>query len=158
MFHLILYLTIAISLGQSSTSHRTVQVGSAVVEDPNVEGTVDAVKEDWQPEPQVASGKFTTALEVKPILTATKGSWVALREYEGKDLLYFTQLLAWRCGLHEIHYSINGEAEHLWNTEECHLDTAQPNAIKMETQLPYTGFELGSVNSVTIRLIYDDAT
>lgn len=139
MFYVVLIFSIVISIG----------VGAAPRE---------AVAEQWQPEPQVPTGKFTTATEVKPILTATKTSWVALREYDGKDLLYFTHLAAWRCGLYEIRYAVNGAAQQVFEIEPCHTDTAQPNALKMEAHLPYVTFDLGSVNNVTVAITYDDVS
>ena len=107
-------------------------------------------------EPQVPSGRFTTATEVKPILTATKSAWVAVREYEGRDLVYVTQILAWRCGLVELTLQINEGTPEIWDLPPCHEDTASPNAILAEDGLPYRAYPLGSVQSVTIGLTYDD--
>lgn len=100
--------------------------------------------------------QFTTAAEIRPILDATKANWVAVREYDGQDLLYFTHLMAWRCGLDSIYYSVNSGAEVLWNGEPCHDGEAQPNAIKATDSLPFTKFALQSVNTVNVRLVYDD--
>ncbi|MCK8463655.1 hypothetical protein MUY35_07315 [Aliiroseovarius sp. S1339] len=99
---------------------------------------------------------FTTADEVRPILDATKGSWVAVREYDGKDLLYFTHLLAWRCGLDQILYSLNGQPERAFNAEPCYEDEPQPNAIKVADKPPYLEFDLKSIDLVTVRLVFDD--
>ena len=166
MFHILLGLTIAIGVGlgagpHSSTGRVTVaapalETGSASL----LDGTKDEsdTASDWQPEPQEPSGKFTTATEVKPILMATKSAWLALREYDGNDLLYFTHLAAWRCGLHEIRFSLNGAPEQVFEVEQCHTETAQPNALTMETYLPYITYDLGSVNRVSVTLVFDDAT
>lgn len=107
-------------------------------------------------EDQTPSGQFLTATEVRPILQATAGSWVAVREYGGQDLVYVTHLLAWRCGLHQIRYSINDGPFETWPMPACHLGTAAPAAILPEDGLPYVGFASGSVDSVTIELLYDD--
>lgn len=100
--------------------------------------------------------QFTTAAEVRPMLEATKARWIAVREYDGKDLLYFTNLLAWRCGLKAIHYSVNGGPEQLWDGEPCYDGEAAPNAQKAADKLPYVTFPLGSVETVDVRLTYDD--
>lgn len=110
----------------------------------------------FAPEPQVATGQFTTALEVKPILQATRASWVAVREYEGRDLVYLTHLLSWRCGLHEIRYAINDGPMQVWPMPPCHEGTAQPNALTPEDGLPYVVFPLGAVQSLSVELLFDD--
>lgn len=106
----------------------------------------------------LAAQQFTTAAEVKPILTATKANWIAVREYEGQDLLYFTQILSWRCGLIEIMYSVNGADPVRYEAEPCYEDEAQPNALKMEGTLPYVALPLGSVETVGISLVFDDGS
>lgn len=106
----------------------------------------------------VQAQQFTTAAEVRPILEATKANWVAVREYDGKDLLYFTHLLAWRCGLDGIYFSVNGGSETMWVGEPCYEGEAQPNALKSNNLLPFTSFALQSINSVNVRIVYDDGS
>ncbi|QFT59308.1 hypothetical protein FIU94_10770 [Sulfitobacter sp. THAF37] len=107
-------------------------------------------------ESQVPSGKFTTAAEVKPILNATRGNWVALREYDGKDLLYVTHLWSWRCGLSALAISVNDEPMQNWPLPPCHGDTATPNAILEADGLPYLSLRGGGVARVTVQIVYDD--
>ncbi|KIN64031.1 hypothetical protein Z946_2915 [Sulfitobacter noctilucicola] len=107
-------------------------------------------------DPQVPSGKFTTAAEVKPILSATKGNWVAIREYEGQDWLYITHLWAWRCGLKAIAISINQEPMQNWPVPDCHEKYTTPNAVLEGDGLPYLTLKLGGVQTVTIQIVYDD--
>ncbi|WP_424939835.1 hypothetical protein [Aliiroseovarius sp. S253] len=104
----------------------------------------------------VTAQNFTTATEVRPILNATQGNWVAVREYEGQDLLYFTHLLAWRCGLEAIYFSVNGGEETQFEAEPCYEDEATPNALKVTDILPYQQFALQSVETVEVRIVYDD--
>ncbi|MDQ7070012.1 MAG: hypothetical protein Q9M48_04605 [Rhodobacterales bacterium] len=111
---------------------------------------------EYVAESQVSTGKFTTATEVKPILTSTKSSWVAIREYDGQDLLYFTQLMSWRCGLVAVRYSVNGGPAQNWPLPACHADTGWANAITPEDGLVYGTYALGSLQSVDIEVIYDD--
>jgi hypothetical protein len=108
-------------------------------------------------EPQVPTGQFTTATEVRPILTVTRGNWVAVREFNGQDLVYLTHLLAWRCGLVAIRFGVNGGAMAEWPMPPCQIDTASPNALPND-HLPYVGYALKSVESLQIEIVYDDLT
>jgi len=107
-------------------------------------------------EDQTPTGKFTTAAEVGQILELTKANWIGVREWDGQDLVYFTQILSWRCGLHEIRYAINGGPMQVYDMPPCHLDMAAPNAILAEDPLPYTVHPLGSVETVEVELLLDD--
>ncbi|WP_417257724.1 hypothetical protein [Celeribacter sp.] len=105
----------------------------------------------------VAAENFTTAAEVRPILEVTKPQWIAVRNYEGKDLLYFTNLLAWRCGVSQIFYTVNGGAEAEFMPEPCYEDESTPNALKGDTlESLLVAFEPNSIETVDVRVIYDD--
>jgi hypothetical protein len=119
---------------------------------------MSAVPADLVAEPQVLMGKFTTAQEVKPILNATKANWIAVREYDGKDLLYVTHLWGWRCGLLAVAVSVNDAPLADWPLPPCHMKYATPNAILPEDGLPYISFGLGSVEKITVQVVYDDLT
>jgi len=187
MFQVLLVFTIAIGVGLGASGHKSSQQKAEPndlveqVELPALDSLLDGTKEapasllegtstsrddtvvveaqeQWQPESQEPTGKFTTAFEVKPILMATKANWAAIREYEGNDLLYLTHLVAWRCGLHEIRFGVNGAAEQLFEVEECYENTAQPNSMKMETHLPYVIYGLDTLNTISVTLVFDDGS
>lgn len=98
------------------------------------------------------------AQDAKQILSVTKANWVAVREYDGRDLLYFTNLLAWRCGVERIRFSVNGERLAPLEHEPCHEDEASPNALYSEDILPYLTYPLGSVQSVTVEVSFPDGS
>lgn len=100
---------------------------------------------------------WMTAEEVRPILNQIKGSWVSVRRYDGQDLLYFTNMLIYRCGLNRIAYSINGGPVQEYVPEPCHEGTATPFALTGEGgHLPYLAFPEGSIETVMVQLLYDD--
>jgi hypothetical protein len=110
---------------------------------------------------QIASAQpMTTAAEIRPILEMSRPNWVALSTNGGQDFVMFTALLAWRCGLSEIRYGVNGDpAETVLEMEPCHMETAAPNALRMDTGIwPYVAFPPGSVDAVTVEIDYDDGT
>lgn len=102
---------------------------------------------------------YTTAAEVKPILMMTKASWIAVRAYEGQDLLYFTNALAWRCGITGITYAVNDGPKLGLAMEPCYEGEATPNALKMDQGiLPFVTLPLQSVATVTVEIQFDDGT
>lgn len=113
-----------------------------------------------EPETQIATGRYTTALEVKPILNVTRPQWLAIQASETADNLYFTNLLAWRCGLWDVRYGLNGAPPEIaLPLEPCHDDTASPNAmVEMDSFPPYITAPAGSIDSVEIAITYDDGT
>ncbi|MFT6023796.1 MAG: hypothetical protein ACI9PY_001915 [Ascidiaceihabitans sp.] len=109
-------------------------------------------------EDQTPTGKFTTATEVKPIVAMTQANWIAVREWDGQDLVYVTHLWAWRCGLAQIEVSINGAPSEIWPLPPCHIGTAQPNAVIDTDGVPYRAFALQSINSLNVKVTFDDLT
>ncbi|WP_424965724.1 MULTISPECIES: hypothetical protein [unclassified Dinoroseobacter] len=108
--------------------------------------------------PAMATG-FTTAEEVKPILMATQSSWVAVRKFNGQDLLYFTQIESWRCGVQQIAFRVNGNAEQLFKfMEPCYEGTPAPNAFKLDSHLPYVAFPLDTLTSVEVTVTFEDGS
>ena len=155
MFELLIPYFIANALGIELDSRMVTSETFIVAEDA---GSGDA--SERVPEDQTPSGKFTTAGEVKPILGMTKGNWVAVRNYEGQDLLYFTHLMSWRCGIWDVRYGLNGEEPNeVFPMEPCYEDTATPNSMMVtEGFLPYITFPSDSVTSVSVELTFDDGT
>lgn len=108
--------------------------------------------------PALAQAPFMTSAEVKPIMGMTEGSWVAVREWEGQDLVYFTHLESMRCGIQSVRYGINvAEPDTDWALDTCDKSKANPNEISGE-HLIYGTFPLGSVQTISVTLGFDDGT
>lgn len=138
----------------SASSAEALPAGEATLPPPAASGAdADPAHEAEQ---QVATGRFTTALEVRPILSATRANWIAVRDFDGQDLVYVTQIWSWRCGLMGLRIGINGAAPRPWPLPDCHEDSNSPNAILPADGLPYRAFPQGSVQTVTVELVYDD--
>ena len=111
------------------------------------------------PEDQTPLGKFTTAAEVGPILEMTTGNWAAVREYDGQDLVYFSHVFGWRCGLKAAKFAINDEPLQDLELPACHMEFQQPNVlIDEEPLMTFRSYELGSVKSVRVDVLLDDLT
>ncbi|MDF1718142.1 MAG: hypothetical protein P1U75_15920 [Antarcticimicrobium sp.] len=107
-------------------------------------------------EPQVPSGKFTTATEVKPIFAATKANWIAVRLYEGVDYLYVTQIWSWRCGLVQMRVGVNGGPLEVWPLPPCHEEYATPNAVLEDDGNPLRMYPPNSIAYVDVEVTFDD--
>ena len=106
----------------------------------------------------LAAQTFTTAAEIRPILEATRSAWVALRKWEGKELLYFTHLESWRCGMAEVRFSVNSNAAaRVWDMPPCLTGTPSPNAIPAD-RLPYTDLPAEALQTVTVVVVLSDGT
>ena len=163
MIDLFLPLIIGVGLGiepPSGGEPQAAPAASSAVAIADASGTGDDLDATRAPEPQVPTGKFTTAVEVRPILGMTKGNWVAVREFDGQDLVYFTHLLSWRCGLWDIRYGINGApAETVVAMETCYDEMAAPNVMQdVANFLPYVAYPLSSVDSIYVEIVFDDGT
>lgn len=105
---------------------------------------------------QPLSAQFDSAEQVKPILKVIKPQWVSLREFDGHDLLYFTMLEVYRCGIDQIRVRINDSKPQIYEAAPCEDDATFSEIA--EDHLPYITFPLKSVASVRIELTYDDGT
>ena len=103
-----------------------------------------------------ARAQMTDASTIRPILEATQANWIGVRRFDGQDLVYFTHLETWKCGLKSIRYGINTDtANKRYAFVACKDGEAAPSAITAD-RLPYVAFPLDSVETVTITLTYDD--
>jgi len=70
------------------------------------------------------------------------------------------QPVAWRCGLWDIRYGVNGApAETGIAMEPCNDEFAQPNVmLDVENFPPYVTYPLNSVESITVEVVFDDGT
>ena len=92
----------------------------------------------------------------KKILEMTKNNWVSFRDYNGRQLIYFTHLEVYRCGISKVRFSLNTDRlDREWRLAEC--DPSNPHALP-EGYLPYLSLPLGTARSIVLQLTFIDGT
>lgn len=89
------------------------------------------------------------------ILDLTRGSWAYFRDYNGRQLVYFTHLEVYRCGIATARYSFNSDAlDREWPLQPC--DANKPNEIT--TDRPYVALPLGAGKWIAVQLTFRDGS
>jgi hypothetical protein len=100
--------------------------------------------------------KFSTDTEQlaqgKQMLEMTKGSWLMFRDYDGKVLLYFSQLLSYRPVIKEIRYSINSEA-----LDQSYKFKPTDKMYEVGNELPYISVPADS-QYAAVQVTYKDGS
>jgi hypothetical protein len=91
----------------------------------------------------------------KQILPLIKANWLAFRNYSGKQFIYFGNLLAYRCGLAEIRYSVNSDAlDQTFPLPPC--DPANPQALDVAKYPPFVTLPPGTAKQVSVQAVFKD--
>ena len=100
-----------------------------------------------------AQGTQMSVEQTRKILDMTRANWVAFRDYNGRQLVYFTHLEAWKCGIESVRYGVNGAAlNEEWVLSPC--DPAKPNEVTKTR--PYLSFPLDEVKTIAVQITYAD--
>ena len=90
----------------------------------------------------------------KRILEFTKNNWVGFRDFNGRQLIYFTHLTAYRCAIAQIRYSLNSDRlDKVYILPPC--DRKKPNSIP-QNHLPYLSLPLGTAHEIYLQLTFKD--
>ena len=113
------------------------------------------------PQAALSQGDLTQAPGAAMIHQAIKAQMISFKQEGDVDFVYFTNLLAWRCGVSQILVGLNGAAPAIpYPMEPCYRDLREPNTLKMERpEFPiYLKMPAGSAQTMTIRIVYEDGT
>ena len=110
-------------------------------------GTVSNVRAQ-SPVPSVAV--------VKQVLKLSRNQWIQFRNYNGRQLVYFTLFVTYKCGLKEIRYSVNSaDLDKQFPLPEC--VPFVPYNIGPNDKI-YLTFDPGTAKMVSVQLVFDDDT
>lgn len=102
-------------------------------------------------QPMMAPAQMRAALE------ATGHQWIAFRNWQGRQLVYFTHLVAWKCAIGEVRYVINGRGlSETFPLPACNRQN--PFVVDAEKDRIFLSFAPGEVTEIGIQLTYGDGT
>lgn len=93
--------------------------------------------------------------QMRMMIEAGADQWIAFRDYNGRQLIYFTHFVSMKCGIAELRYSVNStELDQVWPLPDCHEQI--PFHVDPETDQIYLDLELGAAETVTVLVRYLD--
>lgn len=96
----------------------------------------------------------------KIMAEANKASgWVAFRNFDGKQWVYFTPLVTLHCRVTEVRYSINSTAlDNSFPLPKC--NPAQPFSVPSDSGVAGIAITLpeGTAQSVSVQILFEDDT
>ena len=93
--------------------------------------------------------------QIKQVLNMTKNSWVSFRDFNGKQLIYFTHLESYTCGIKQVRYSINTDAlDKTWELHTCN----PKDPLKITKEIIYMTLPLGTAKSVAVQVTFTDGS
>jgi hypothetical protein len=93
--------------------------------------------------------------QMKQILNMTQNNWVSFRDFNGKQLIYFTHLESYTCGIKEVRYSINSdELDKVWELQPCDIK----NPMVVTKDIIYLTMPLGTAKSIAVQVTFTDGT
>ena len=93
--------------------------------------------------------------QMKQILNMTQNNWVSFRDFNGKQLIYFTHLESYTCSIKEVRYSINSDdLDKVWELQPC--DTKNPMAVTKD--IIYLTMPLGTAKFIAVQVTFTDGT
>ncbi len=105
----------------------------------------------------LAQSRGPTVELARTALDATSDQWIAFRNYDGRQWIYFTGIVTWHCALKQVLYSINSEAlDQVFPLPECNEQT--PYSVDPERDPVYVNMKLGSAETVAVQIVFADGT
>ena len=93
--------------------------------------------------------------QMKQILNMTQNNWVSFRDFNGKQLIYFTHLESYTCGIKEVRYSINSDdLDKVWELQPC----VTKNPMSVTKDIIYLTMPLATAKSIAVQVTFADGT
>ncbi len=111
--------------------------------------------------PALAQNQDFTTAEGAAFVHQSLGDAMLSFQNEGDiDFIYFSGILAWRCGTTAIQYGLNDDPpETVFPAEPCYREFREPNVLQHIGEADYPFFlkvPKESVQKVTIRVVYEN--
>ena len=95
--------------------------------------------------------------QTKMMMNVAKDQLVAFRNWDGRQLIYLTNLLVHHCNLKSISYSINSDTlDQQWPVPECIEQL--PYNLDPEKDKIYLSLELGAAQSIAVQAEFGDGS